>query len=48
MLIAEAKKQGKEYGYYFQTVTSGFTYTGELLQRDSLGSVPGVRGWSSR
>ena len=27
MLIEEAKKQGKEYGYYFNAVTSGFTYT---------------------
>ena len=30
MLIAEAKKQGKEYGYYFRTVTSGFTLTDYL------------------
>ena len=30
MLVAEAQKQGKEYGYYFRTVTSGFTYTGEI------------------
>ena len=29
MLVEEAKKQGKEYGYFFRTVTSGFTYTGE-------------------
>ena len=27
MLIKEAKKQGKEYGYFFRTVTSGFTRT---------------------
>jgi len=26
MLIKEAKKQGKEYGYFFRTVTSGFTF----------------------
>jgi predicted Zn-dependent protease len=29
MLVAEAKKQKTEYGYYFKTVTGGFTYTGE-------------------
>ena len=29
MLIDEAKKQKKPYGYFFKTVTSGFTYTGE-------------------
>ena len=28
MLIAEAKKQNKEYGYFFAEVTSGLTYTG--------------------
>ena len=28
MLIAEAKKQNKEYGYFFTEVTSGLTYTG--------------------
>lgn len=27
LLIDEAKKQGKEYGYYFTEVTSGFTFT---------------------
>ena len=27
MLIAEAKKQGKEYGYYFRSVTGGYTLT---------------------
>ena len=30
MLIKEAKKQGKEYGYFFRTVTSGFTLTDYL------------------
>lgn len=30
MLIKEAKKQGKEYGYFFRTVTSGFTNTEDL------------------
>jgi len=29
MLKDEAKKQGKEFGYFFRTATSGFTYTGE-------------------
>ncbi|OFY44355.1 MAG: hypothetical protein A2X18_01745 [Bacteroidetes bacterium GWF2_40_14] len=28
LLIAEAKKQGKEYGYFFKSVTGGFTQTG--------------------
>ncbi|MDR2585146.1 MAG: TldD/PmbA family protein [Prevotellaceae bacterium] len=28
LLIEEAKKQSKEYGYYFKTVTGGFTFTG--------------------
>lgn len=28
MLIEEAKRQGKEYGYYFQHVTGGYTQTG--------------------
>ena len=28
MLIEEAKKQNKEYGYFFKEVTSGLTYTG--------------------
>lgn len=40
MLIAEAKKQGKEYGYYFQTVTSGFTYTGEGGSLNSFNVTP--------
>ncbi len=29
MLVDEIKKQGKEYGYYFVEVTSGFTMTGK-------------------
>ncbi|HBZ35824.1 MAG TPA: hypothetical protein DEO33_05355 [Rikenellaceae bacterium] len=28
MLIDEAKQQGKEYGYFFKSVTGGFTQTG--------------------
>ena len=30
MLIKEARNQGKEYGYFFRTVTSGFTITDYL------------------
>lgn len=40
MLVAEAKKQGKEYGYYFRTVTSGFTYTGEGGSLNSFNVTP--------
>lgn len=40
MLVAEAKKQGKEYGYYFKTVTSGFTYTGEGGSLNSFNVTP--------
>lgn len=29
LLIAEAKKQSKEYGFFFKEVTGGFTYTGK-------------------
>ena len=29
MLIEEAKRQNKEYGYFFKEVTSGLTYTGK-------------------
>ena len=29
LLIEEVKKQGKEYGYLFKEVTSGFTFTGK-------------------
>ncbi|MDD3281679.1 MAG: metallopeptidase TldD-related protein, partial [Bacteroidales bacterium] len=31
MLIQEAKKQGKEYGYWFEQVQGGFTLTGRWL-----------------
>ena len=40
MLRAEAKKQGKEYGYYFKTVTSGYTYTGEGGTLNSFNVTP--------
>ena len=40
MLIKEAKKQGKEYGYYFNAVTSGFTYTGEGGSLNSFNVTP--------
>ena len=31
MLIEEAKKQGKEYGYFFAKVRGGFTMTGRFI-----------------
>ncbi len=40
MLRAEAKKQGKPYGYYFKTVTSGYTYTGEGGSLNSFNVTP--------
>lgn len=40
MLRAEAKKQGKEYGYFFKTVTSGFTLTGEGGSLNSFNVTP--------
>ena len=40
MLRAEAKKQGKEYGYYFKTVTSGYTFTGEGGSLNSFNVTP--------
>ena len=40
MLVTEARKQGKEYGYYFRTVTSGFTYTGEGGSLNSFNVTP--------
>ena len=40
MLIEETKKQGKEYGYYFKEVTSGFTYTGEGGTLNSFNVTP--------
>lgn len=40
MLCREAKKQGKEYGYYFRTVTSGYTMTGEGGSINSFNVTP--------
>ena len=40
MLVTEAKKQGKEYGYYFRNVTSGFTFTGEGGSWNSFNVTP--------
>ena len=40
MLCAEAKKQGKEYGYYFLTVTGGFTTTGQGNTMNSFNVSP--------
>ena len=40
MLLEEAKKQGKEYGYYFKEVTSGFTLTGEGGSLNSFNVTP--------
>ncbi|MGN0282057.1 MAG: metallopeptidase TldD-related protein, partial [Prevotella sp.] len=40
MLIAEVKKQDKDYGYYFKTVTSGFTFTGEGNSINSFNVTP--------
>lgn len=40
MLRAEARKQGKEYGYFFKTVTSGFTLTGEGGSLNSFNVTP--------
>lgn len=40
MLKAEAKKQGKEYGYFFKTVTSGYTLTGENGSLNSFNVTP--------
>lgn len=40
MLRREAKKQGKEYGYYFRTVTSGYTMTGEGGSINSFNVTP--------
>lgn len=40
MLVEEAKKQEKEYGYYFKSVTSGFTYTGEGGSLNSFNVTP--------
>ncbi|HBX19664.1 MAG TPA: hypothetical protein DEF88_04360, partial [Porphyromonadaceae bacterium] len=40
MLIEEAKKQGKSYGYYYKSVTSGFTFTGENGSLNSFNVKP--------
>lgn len=40
MLLNEAKKQGKEYGYFFKTVTSGFTLTGDGGSINSFNVTP--------
>ena len=40
MLRAEAKKQGKEYGYYFLTVTGGYTTTGQGNTMNSFNVSP--------
>ena len=40
MLIDEAKKQHKPYGYFFKTVTSGFTLTGEGGSLNSFNVTP--------
>ena len=40
MLVEEAKRQGKAYGYYIRTVTSGFTYTGEGGSLNSFNVMP--------
>ncbi|WP_084608511.1 metallopeptidase TldD-related protein [Xylanibacter oryzae] len=40
MLVKEAQKQGKAYGYFFKTVTSGFTLTGEDGSLNSFNVTP--------
>lgn len=40
MLREEAQRQGKEYGYYFKSVTSGFTLTGEGGSLNSFNVTP--------
>lgn len=40
MLIDEAKKQGKEYGYYFRSATSGLTYLGDAGSINSFNVDP--------
>lgn len=39
-LIQELKRQGKAYGYYFKSVTSGYTYTGEGGSINSFNVTP--------
>lgn len=38
--MAKPKNKGKKYGYYFRTVTSGFTYTGEGGSLNSFNVTP--------
>lgn len=40
MLIAEARRQGKDYGYYFTTVRNGYTLTGEGGSLNSFNVTP--------
>lgn len=40
MLIKEAKKQGKEYGYYFKNVSGGYTLTGDGNSLNSFNVTP--------
>lgn len=40
MLREEARRQGKEYGYYFKSVTSGYTLTGEGGSLNSFNVTP--------
>ena len=40
MLIEEARRQGKEYGYYFKAVTGGYTLTGEGNSLNSFNVNP--------
>lgn len=40
MLVDAVRKEGKEYGYYFRTATSGMTYTGEGGSINSFGVDP--------
>ena len=40
MLRDEAQRQGKEYGYLFQSVSGGFTYTGERGSINSFNVAP--------
>ena len=40
MLRDEARRQGKAYGYYFKSVTGGYTYTGEGGSLNSFNVMP--------
>lgn len=40
MLREEARRQGKDYGYYFKSVTSGYTLTGEGGSLNSFNVTP--------